>query len=201
MPVLGITGGIASGKSTFCKLLFSRIGGELFESDACARELLETSLTVREQITDRVHPHAYDNAGVPNRKLLRDIIYRDAVRKRALESILHPLIRSRWLQLASGAANPPRLLLVDIPLLFETDATRYFDVIISVCCSPIIQQARLARRDPDLDSALIGRMIASQIDMTEKAARSQHVIWNDGTIDALASQADTLGAYLNERYS
>src|SRR4249919_722531 len=102
MPILGITGGIASGKSTFCKLLVQRIPAILFDADACVGELLEEDESVRRQIQERVHADAYA-AGTPNKALLRELIYDDADKKRALEQILHPLVRDRWVTEAKQA--------------------------------------------------------------------------------------------------
>ena len=96
MSILGITGGIASGKSTFRDLLVQRIDAIAFDADACVSELLEEDASVREQILERVHPDAYAS-GRPNRALLRKLIYGDIHKKRALEEILHPVVRARWL--------------------------------------------------------------------------------------------------------
>ena len=92
MSILGITGGIASGKSICRDLLVERIGAIAFDADACVSELLEEDAAVREQILERVHPDAYAS-GKANRALLRELIYGDIHKKRALEEILHPVVR------------------------------------------------------------------------------------------------------------
>jgi dephospho-CoA kinase len=197
MPIVGITGGIGSGKSTFRRLLLERLPAESFDADACARELLDDDALVREQVTERVHPEAYGVEGKPNRVLLREVIYRDAAKKKTLEAILHPVIRDRWSTRARELAAANRLYLVDIPLLFETKAESLFDRIVTVACSVETQLHRLAetRRMP---REISEKIIASQMPMGMKISRSHHVIWNDGTIPALTTQIALLARFLHD---
>src|SRR6187399_685036 len=146
MAILGITGGIASGKSVFRQLLLERVQADSFDADACARELLDEDDAVKNQVLKNIHPAAYDRDGKANRVLLRELIYQDAAKKRTLEAILHPIIRQRWSQQAKQAAAASKLFVVDIPLLFETKAESLFDQIVTVACSLQVQLARLFSR-------------------------------------------------------
>ncbi len=198
MPILGITGGIASGKSTFRKLLLERLDADSFDADACARELLDEDESIREQVLGRIHPDAYGAEGRPNRTLLRELIYQDAAKKRTLEAILHPVIRGRWSRQASEARAANRLFIIDIPLLFETKAESLFDRIVTVACAGATQLARLNTRrglTPDISA----KIIAAQMPMSAKVARSHHVVWNDGSLDALTRQTDLFSSYLHDR--
>jgi len=197
MPILGITGGIASGKSTFCKLLVQRIPAISFDADACVGELLEGDESVRTQIQERVHPDAY-TAGRPNRALLRELIYEDADKKQALEQILHPLVRDRWATEAKHAALAGNLFVVDIPLLFETRAESQFDRIVTVGCSVDVQLARLRARE-GMTHEISKKIIASQMPIGVKISKSHHVIWNDGALDALIAQTELFSHYLHDR--
>lgn len=199
MPLLGITGGIASGKSTFRALLLERIQADAFDTDACARELLDENDAIREQVLDRVHPEAYGSDGRPNRALIRELVYRDAAKKRTLEGILHPVIRERWSRQARQAEKANRLFVVDIPLLFETKAESLFDRIITVACSAGLQVRRL-KENRGLAPEISEKIIASQIPMGVKIASSDHVIWNEGTRGALIAQTDHLARHLHDRY-
>lgn len=199
MPLLGITGGIASGKSTFRKLLLERIDADAFDTDACARELLDEDDSIRELVLEQIHPQAYEESGKPNRALLRELIYKDAAKKRTLEGILHPMIRDRWSRQAREAEAANRMFVVDIPLLFETKAESLFDKIITVACSVELQLVRL-EQNRNLPREISEKIIASQMPMSVKISRSHHVVWNEGTLDILTTQTDLLARHLHDRY-
>ena len=196
MSNLGITGGIASGKTTFRELLVRRIGAIAFDADTCVSELLEEDASVREQILKRVHPDAYAS-GRANRALLRKLIYGDIQKKRALEEILHPLVRARWLAEAQEAKLAGKPFVADIPLLFETGAEAQFDRIITVGCSVETQLARLCARDA-LSPEMSKKIIASQMPIAIKISKTHHLIWNDGSVDALSAQVELLSRYLHD---
>lgn len=199
MPLLGITGGIASGKSTFRKLLLERIEADAFDTDACARELLDEDESIREQVLEQIHPQAYGAEGKPNRALIRELVYKDAAKKRTLEGILHPEIRDRWSRQAKEAEAAHRMFIVDIPLLFETKAESLFDRIIAVACSVETQLSRMERHR-HLAREISEKIIASQMPMEVKISRSHHVVWNEGTLETLTAQTDFLARFLNDRY-
>lgn len=192
MPTLGITGGIASGKSTFSRLLLERVRADVFDADACARELLEKDPAVRCQVREQVHPQAYGPDGTVNRLLLRELIYQDAAKKSRLEAILHPRVRERWSREARAA---DRLFVVDIPLLFETKAESLFDLIVTVACSQTVQLDRL-RTQRGLTDKISLKIIAHQAPMSLKISGSHHVVWNDGTLEALTDQTDCFARIL-----
>ncbi len=199
MAILGITGGIASGKSTFRKLLLERVEADFFDSDACARELLDEDETIKDQVLRKIHPQAYGGDGKVNRPLLRELIYQDAAKKRTMEAILHPVIRQRWSQQALAASAASRLFVVDIPLLFETKAESLFDLIVTVACSLDVQLARLFSQR-DLSPEISKKIIATQMPLDVKITRSHHVIWNDGPLETLTAQTELFSRSLHDRY-
>ena len=190
MSVIGITGGIASGKSTFCRMLASRIDAEVFDADAEARTLLERDSDVREEVIREISPAAFDKNGEPDRTEIRRVIFTDATAKARLEHILHPRVRARWMTLAAkrdGAASP---LLVDIPLLFENHLEAHFSWVISVACSRSTQIQRVVARG--VDERVAELILAAQTSTLEKISRAHFVVWNDGSLDVLESQVDEL---------
>ena len=199
MPTLGITGGVATGKSTFRKRLLSLIDADFFDADACARELLDSSETIREQILESISPQAYTRTGEPNRPLIREIIYNDIAKKKTLEGILHPKIRDRWTSRAKASADHHRLFVVDIPLLFETRAEGLFDHVIVVAASEQTQIHRLTTIR-SLSEDLARKILASQWSLHVKMRGADHVVWNDAGLDLLESQAALLAAYLRHKY-
>lgn len=194
MPTLGITGGIATGKTTFRRLLLERIDADFFDADACARELLDSNESIREQVLGAISPAAYAPDGTPNRALIREIIYNDIAKKKTLEGILHPAIRERWTSRAKSPATRGRLFVVDIPLLFETRAEGLFDYVIVVASTPETQLERITRLR-HLPEELARKILASQWSLPLKMRKATHVVWNDSGPGPLESQASLLAAH------
>lgn len=187
MAVIGITGSIASGKSTFRDLLVPILPARALDADAISRKLLEEDADVRREVLAAISPEAYGADGLPDRVEIRRIIYSDAAAKSRLEAILHPRVRKIWLGEADLAREEARHLIVDIPLLFETDAAWHFNFTITVACSPDVQLVRLMARG--LDAVLAKKIIHAQMPVPDKIARSSHVVWNDGDLSTLKDQA------------
>lgn len=194
MAIIGITGGIASGKSTFTRALAEIRAARIFDSDACARALLDSDPTVREAVIRDILPTAYRADGTPDRAAIRALVFSDPAAKARLEAILHPLVRARRQALAEDVRAEGRDLLVDIPLLFETGASSGFDLIVTVACSPETQTKRAMSRG--LTLAQVQQIVASQCGNAQKIAQSDFVIWNDGSLRILQAQAEELAARL-----
>ena len=192
MAVIGITGSIASGKSTFRDLLAEVLGAESLDADALAKNLLGNDLSVRSEVLAAISPDAYAPDGSPDRSLIRRIIYNDPAAKLRLEAVLHPRVRKLWEEAAGRARVQGSHLIVDIPLLFETDAAGSFDHVITVACSPDVQFRRLVERG--IEGDLAKKIIRSQMSVPEKIARSSQVVWNDGGLPALRDQAEHFAA-------
>jgi dephospho-CoA kinase len=199
MAVIGVTGGIGSGKSTFSKMLADHLGARLFDADSAARELLESDPAVREKITAELFAEAYTPDGKPDRAAIRRLVFQDPAAKARLESILHPRIRERWTQLAAECRQNATPLVVEIPLLFETGAERFFDRIATVACSHETQLARTAARGLPRDEA--ESIIRSQIPLERKTTLAYFVVWNDGSLTNLENQASELAKILQKPLS
>lgn len=200
MPVIGITGGISTGKTTFCQCL-SELAPEatFFDADRAARELADKDPEVRALIAREFGPSAYPAKGGLNREAIRTIVFADAEKKRALEQILHPRIRRQWSLEAEGCRNSTRLFFADIPLLYETGGETLCDRVAVVACSPGLQLERLVART-GLERATAEQMILSQMPLTEKISRADHVVWNNGGLEVLAEQARLLGNFWQQSF-
>lgn len=196
--VVGITGGIASGKSTVSRELAGRLTADLFDADVSARVHLARPEVVK-LVGNRISSDLVLPDGKIDRKRLRDLIYDDSQARRALEAILHPLIRQDWSELANQARNHARPLLVDIPLLFETGAESEFDCVLTVACNPSVQRDRMVR-GRGIPAQLAEKMIASQLPLAVKMAASDHVVWSEGPLETLPDQIEIFSRLFHDRY-
>jgi len=192
--IIGLTGGIAAGKSTVRELLAAQTPLQPFDADACVRRLLDEDEQVIRKIHDLFGSDFISSDGKPDRLRLRESIYADAAARRRLEGVLHPRVRAEWQSLRERCLAQNSHLLADIPLLFETGAETYFEAVVVVGCSPSTQLSRLEARG-------IGRrtaeaMLASQWPIGQKTERADFVIWNDGSLAALGRQTELLSKQL-----
>src|SRR2546425_6750057 len=193
MPAIGITGGICTGKSTFCECLREILpAAKFFNADQAAHALVELP-EVKQEIRDEFGSEVFSSDEALNRAKLRAIVVGDATRKRALERILHPRIRRQWRTEAKRHRNSPEFFFADIPLLYETGGETLCDLVVVVACSYKVQLARLTQR-MSLKQLEAEQMIKSQMPLEEKIARADHVIWNDGSRAVLMVQARFLVA-------
>ena len=198
MPVIGITGGIATGKTAFSRALREAApGAAFFDADIAARELTDGDPEARALICEAFGAEIYAG-GHLNRGQLRAIVFADPEKKVALEQILHPRIRSQWALEAERRRNSTELFFADIPLLYETGGETLCDRVVVVACSPTVQLERLMAR-ASLDRTAAEQMIAAQMPLADKIARADHVAWNNGPLDVLAAQAQMLAASWRQR--
>jgi len=195
---LGITGGIATGKTTFVKALSRLIpSAEFFDADQCSRELLTHDSEVGAEVRLHFGDGVFTTQGEPDRAKIRDLVFEDPAKRKVLEAILHPRIRARWTSLATATKEKRSWLIVDIPLLFETCAVDYFDAIVVVACSAQNQVRRLVETRK-LDIEIASKIIASQLDLNAKMQKAGHVIWNDGSLSGLEDQAGLVTDYFKK---
>ncbi len=200
MPVIGLTGGIATGKSAFSRLLREQWPMDHFDSDRCVHDLLATDDQVRDVIVAAFGDAACDDTGRPDRVKLRALVFADESRRRTLESILHPIVRARWTALAETARKTGGWLLIDIPLLYETGAEAQMDRVIVVACHRDTQLSRLTRERGLAAETAMGIM-AAQLDLGGKIQKADYVIWNDSTVPNLDGQSRILAASLRRNFA
>ncbi|PWT84523.1 MAG: dephospho-CoA kinase [Acidobacteria bacterium] len=193
MPAIGITGGISTGKSTFCKCLREILpGAKFFDADAAAHTLVDLP-EVKKEILREFGPGMFSTEGGLKRDKVRTIVFGDATKRRALEQILHARIRRQWMAKAERHRNSPDFFFADIPLLYETGGERLCERVVVVACSLKVQLARLAKR-MSLKGSEAEQMINSQMAIEEKIKRADHVVWNNGDRATPMEQAKNLVA-------
>jgi dephospho-CoA kinase len=198
MPVIGITGGISTGKSTFCDCLREIIpAAKFFNADLAARSVAELP-EVKDEILGQFGSGVFSATGDLNRAKLRAIVFGDATKRRALEQILHPRIRRQWMAQAERHRNSPDFFFADIPLLYETGGETLCERVVVVACSRKVQLARLAKRK-SLKGWEAEQMLNSQMPLEEKIKRADHVAWNNGDRGTLLEQAKELVALWQEQ--
>src|SRR6266699_4815668 len=194
MAVIGITGGISTGKSTLCGCLREIVpNAKFFNADYAARALVDLDPEVKKEIRREFGNAIFSADQGLNREKLRHIVFTDAAKRRALEQILHPRIRRQWSAEAETHRNSPDFFLADIPLLYETGGERLGDRVVGVACSNKTQVRRLMERML-VERSAAEQMIKSQMPLDEKIRRADHVVWNNGVRTVLADQARCLVA-------
>jgi dephospho-CoA kinase len=199
MVAIGVTGGVATGKSTVSQELFRRLKGnlsiELFSSDLEARRLTESDFVVQEEIKSAFGVQVCDPEGNLARDKIRDLVFHDSAARKVLESILHPRIRKAWISRTKGDG----LLLAEIPLLYETGAESYFDRIIVTACGRGSQVERIVT-ERHLSRELAEQIIRSQMDLEEKIRRGDWVVWTDCPAEITGKQIELIFQQVIERY-
>ena len=199
MAVIGITGGISTGKTSFCECLRGIVSnGKFFDADQAAHRLVDVDSEVKKEICRQFGTEIFSADGDLNREGLRAIVFKDAVKRRALEQILHPRIRRQWSAEAKRHRNSPDFFFADIPLLYETGGETLCDQVVVVACSFTTQLRWLMERT-SLDRSAAEQMINSQMPLNEKITHADHVVWNNGARAGLAQQARFLVAFWQQQ--
>jgi len=194
MAVIGITGGISTGKSTLCACLREIVpNAKFFDADHAVHQLVDLDPEIKEEIRREFGSAIFSADHELNREKLRHIVFNDAAKRRALEQILHPQIRRQWSAEAETHRNSPDFFFADIPLLYETGGERLCDRVVVVACSYKTQLRWLMERT-SLERSAAEQMINSQMPLEEKIGRADHVVWNNGVGTVLADQARCLVA-------
>lgn len=190
MRRIGLTGGIATGKSHVRARLEAR-GIPAIDADAVVHELLGPG-DAAARVARRFGAAILDPSGAVDRRALGRLVFADAAARTDLEAILHPLVYERVGQwMAAQHAAGSRAALADIPLLFETGHEGDFDVVVVVACEPDEQVRRVMARD-GLSEADARARLEAQWPIAEKIARADHVIRTDGSFEDTDDQVDAL---------
>jgi dephospho-CoA kinase len=184
--VVGLTGGIASGKS-LVGAMFVKLGAALIDTDVVAREVVALGEPGLAAVAAEFGPKVLLPSGELNRPALRSLVFADDGKRRALEAILHPLIRGRTLAKLAELEAP--YALVAVPLLVETSFGDLVERILVVDCPESLQLERLMRRDA-IPKAEALAMVRAQVDRATRLKAAHDIIDNGGTTDATRRQVE-----------
>lgn len=194
MILLGLTGGVAMGKST-AGAFFEAVGVPVADADVLARQAVEPGQPALDEIRIAFGAEVIDASGHLRRREVAQRVFSDPSARSVLESILHPRIRSGWKTQAESWRRAGRPLgVVVIPLLFETGAEQEFDVVACVACTGATQGRRL--RERGWSEAEAAQRIAAQWPADRKIAMAHCVVWTEGVLAATQEQLRRLQARL-----
>jgi dephospho-CoA kinase len=195
MLIVGLTGNIASGKTTVANLLAER-GATIIDADVLARRVVELGTPAYRAIVERWGPAVTAPDGALDRAALRERVFGDAGELEALNAIVHPEVaRLREAAVAEARARGDKMVVCDIPLLFENNLVDEFDLVVLVDAPRPLRLERLVR-DRGVRETDAMNMIASQMPAELKRARADIVVDNVGTITELERRVDEVWATL-----
>lgn len=181
MLKVGLTGGIATGKSYVTQLL-RQLGCEVVDADVIAHQVIEPGQPAHQEIVSEFGSEVVGENGVIDRARLAAIVFADPARRQRLEAIVHPRVKEaqeRWLA-EVAARNPEAIAIVDAALLIEAGAYRHFDKVVVVYCEPQLQLERLMKRNQLTRQEALSR-ISSQMPAAEKLKYADYVINTSGS--------------------
>lgn len=193
MLIIGLTGGIGSGKTTVSQY-FESLGVPVIDADHLTRELVEPGQPALREIAKRLGADLIRPDGELDRARLRERIFTHPEQRQILEHILHPRAREAALHRLAAlrhSTNPPPYVILSVPLLIESGWTDLVQRVLVIDTTPALQQQRASQRD-GLSAEQINAVIHSQVDRKTRLAAADDIIHNDADIPALQAQLDTL---------
>ncbi len=186
--VIGLTGGIASGKTAVANRL-AELGAEIVDTDQISREVVEPGQPALQKIAEHFGSDILDASGALNRSRLREKVFQDPEQRKWLEQLLHPLIRQTALDRVEQSAA--RIVVLVVPLLFESGQYRQTDLNLVVDVPVELQKSRVLKRD-SVDALQVEQILAAQMERSERLAKADLVITNESTLEQLYVQVDQL---------
>ena len=191
MNIIGLTGGIASGKSTVSSF-FRQKGAAVLDADRIARELSEPGGKLHAEYVHHFGAEVLQSDGTLNRRRIGQIVFSDPQQKQWLDAVSHPAIRAELLRKLEQKRNEKqRLILLDVPLLFESGWDKMADKTCLVYVDESVQLQRLMKRDGYTRREAQDR-IAAQMPLEEKKKRADYLIDNNGSLMDTVQQAEEL---------
>ena len=196
--IIGVTGGIASGKSTVSALL-AELGAPLIDFDVLARQVVEPGRPALKAIVDYFGPDILLADGTLDRKKLSGIVFDSPAKRRELEAFTHAAIFDAYREQVERliAASPKAIIQAAVPLLMELNLQSMFDKVLVVYITPDQQIERLVARD-GITAEAAAKILESQLPIDEKLGPADYVIDNAGTLEETRRQVEALWQQLRQ---
>jgi len=182
---IGLTGGIAAGKSEALKA-FARLGAATLSSDAVVHDLLESD-ELRERLVERWGPEVAPGGKIERAKV-GEVVFADPEQLTWLEAQIHPLVQQRTAEWLFSLPAGTEVAVVEVPLLFEAGSDKVFDTTVAIVTADEVRRERAAARG----HALVDEREARQLTQPEKAERAEYAIANDGSVEELEQRLSAL---------
>jgi dephospho-CoA kinase len=195
---IGLTGGIAAGKSTVAERWRTQ-GARVIDTDALAHAALDPDTPTYRAIVEAFGTGILAPDRSIHRPALGEIVFGDEAKRQVLNGIVHPAVRRQWQETLRqwSTEGTTTTAVVMVPLLYEVGVESEFDLVVAVACSEATQVARLLAKG--LSEPQARARIAAQWPMTRKMDRADYVIWNDGSERVLAEQCAVIWNEFKER--
>ncbi len=178
--VIGITGGIASGKSAVTGIL-EKLGAYIIDADIVSRSVTAEG-SEGEELLKKAFPTAFIG-GKLDRRILRETVFSDEAQLQKLNGITHPLIKAELKRLIDGSGR--EIVFLAVPLLFETGCDKLCDKTVNVSADESVRIKRLMLRNTSITEEIARSILRAQADESERITRSDEVIYNDGSLEEL----------------
>lgn len=199
-PVVGLTGGIACGKTTVANM-FLELGIPVIDADELAREVVLPGTPGLDRIVREFGDGVLDEEGRLDRKAVADLIFKDEAARKKLNAILHPLIATAGAERIQALADDPApYVMYEAALLVETGTYKSFSALVVVSAEESVQRLRLIARD-GFSVREANARIGSQLPLEHKIAVADHVVTNNGDLDGTRRQVAEIHAQLVERFT
>jgi dephospho-CoA kinase len=197
MLLVGLTGGIGTGKSTVARMLEKR-GAVVFDADALARHAVAPGTPGFDQVVERFGPNVLAPGGGLDREALASIVFSDPAARRDLEGIVHPEVRRMFAEGCEEYRDSDRVVVFSAPLLVETGMHTAFDLLI-VVSAPVATQIERLMRDRGMAERDVQARIAAQLPLEAKAEVADIPLDNEGTLEDLERRVERLWRDLDAR--
>ncbi|TMK32202.1 MAG: dephospho-CoA kinase [Actinobacteria bacterium] len=188
MLLVGLTGGIGSGKSTVARMLEKR-GAVVFDADVLARQAVAPGTPGFEKVVERFGPNVLAPGGGLDREALASIVFSDPAARRDLEGIVHPEVRRMFAEGCEEYRDSDRVVVFSAPLLVETGMHTAFDLLI-VVSAPVATQIERLMRDRGMAERDVQARIDAQLPLEAKAEAADVLVDNEGTLEDLEAQVE-----------
>jgi dephospho-CoA kinase len=195
--LVGLTGGIGSGKSTVARMLEER-GAVVFDADVLAREAVDPGTPGHDAVVERFGPNVLLPGGALDREALASVVFADPAARRELEAIVHPEVRRLFAEGCERYASTDAVVVFSAPLLVETGMHTAFDALV-VVSAPVERQVERLMRDRAMSEEGIRARIDAQLPLEDKIAVADVIVHNDGSLEDLERRVDDVWTELRER--